>query len=141
MNGLHLVLRHERQKVNRIVMTSEKNGELSSREAAAQKFRFRFLQLSSGGFLNLQPDYNTAKKNIFQRLKELEDRIMYLESVSPDLFIQPGPRMPPPREYINDEENLYEKYANWSIEEVENRIQYLTEKLRAKAAAKKHPPC
>ncbi|GFW70800.1 RNase H domain-containing protein [Trichonephila clavipes] len=30
MNGVHLALRHEGQKVNRIVMTSEKNGELSS---------------------------------------------------------------------------------------------------------------
>ncbi|GFV24628.1 hypothetical protein TNCV_1914851 [Trichonephila clavipes] len=55
MNGLHLALRHERQKVNHIVMTSEKNGELSSCEGVAQKFRFRFLQLSSGGFLNLHP--------------------------------------------------------------------------------------
>ncbi|GFV48243.1 hypothetical protein TNCV_501811 [Trichonephila clavipes] len=54
MNGVHLALRHEGQKVNRIVMTSERNGELSSREGVVQKFRFRFLQLSSGGFLNLQ---------------------------------------------------------------------------------------
>ncbi|GFY49909.1 MAP3K12-binding inhibitory protein 1 [Trichonephila inaurata madagascariensis] len=83
---------------------------------------------------------DTAKKNIFQRLKELEDRIMYLESISPDLFIQPGPDMPPPKEYINEEENLYEKYSSWSIEEIENRIKYLTEKLRAKAATKKHSP-
>ncbi|GFT06194.1 uncharacterized protein TNCV_1595911 [Trichonephila clavipes] len=55
MNGLDLALRHEKQKVNRIGMTSEENGELSSREGVAQKFRFRFLQLSSGGFLNLHP--------------------------------------------------------------------------------------
>ncbi|GFU23878.1 hypothetical protein TNCV_3331571 [Trichonephila clavipes] len=55
MNGVHLELRHERQKVNRIVMTSERNGELSSREGVVQTFRFRFLQLSSGRFLNLHP--------------------------------------------------------------------------------------
>ncbi|GFX57754.1 hypothetical protein TNCV_1495151 [Trichonephila clavipes] len=53
MNGVHLALRHEGQKANRIVMTSKRNGELSSREGVVQKFRFRFLQLSSGGFLNL----------------------------------------------------------------------------------------
>ncbi|GFT36207.1 hypothetical protein TNCV_4778391 [Trichonephila clavipes] len=55
MNGVHLALRHEGEKVNRIVMTSEKNCELSFREGVVQKFRFRFLQLFSGGFLNLHP--------------------------------------------------------------------------------------
>ncbi|GFX91822.1 hypothetical protein TNCV_3530211 [Trichonephila clavipes] len=56
MNGVHLALRHEGQKVNRIVMTSERMANcVSSREGVVQKFRFRFLQLSSGGFLNLHP--------------------------------------------------------------------------------------
>ncbi|PRD28981.1 UNVERIFIED_CONTAM: hypothetical protein NCL1_30793 [Trichonephila clavipes] len=40
INGLYLALRHEKQKVNLIVMTAEKHDELSSREGVAQSFGF-----------------------------------------------------------------------------------------------------
>ncbi|GFQ72064.1 MAP3K12-binding inhibitory protein 1 [Trichonephila clavata] len=83
----------------------------------------------------------TSKMNIFQKLQELEDRILYLEQISPESFNLPGPEMPPPKEDVSEEEDVYDQYANWTIEEVENRIQYLTERLRARAAARKHPPC
>ncbi|GFU10834.1 hypothetical protein TNCV_3278591 [Trichonephila clavipes] len=55
MNGVHLALRHEGKKVNRIVMTSERMANCPPVKKWSKKFRFRFLQLSSGGFLNLHP--------------------------------------------------------------------------------------
>ncbi|GFQ66245.1 MAP3K12-binding inhibitory protein 1 [Trichonephila clavata] len=38
--------------------------------------------------LKLKKD-STVKKNVFQRLKEVEDRILYLEGTSPEFFISP----------------------------------------------------
>ncbi|GFS67922.1 hypothetical protein TNCV_1361781 [Trichonephila clavipes] len=52
MNGVHLAVRHEGQKVNRIVMTSERMANCPPVKEWSKSFA-RFLQLSSGGFLNL----------------------------------------------------------------------------------------
>ncbi|GFS45904.1 MAP3K12-binding inhibitory protein 1 [Nephila pilipes] len=73
----------------------------------------------------------TVKKNVFERIKELEDRILYLEGLSPDYFNLPGPSYVPPRKNTTELEN---QYSNWSIDDIQKRIRYLRESLKAQSS-------
>lgn len=92
--------------------------------------------LSMESHLKLKSD-ETVKKNFFQRIKELEDRILYLEGICPDYFNLPTTNYESTKKQnVSAREKMY---SNWSIDDVQRRIQFLRESLRAKSAAIKTP--
>ncbi|PRD28045.1 UNVERIFIED_CONTAM: MAP3K12-binding inhibitory protein 1 [Trichonephila clavipes] len=95
--------------------------------------------------VHLKLKESTVKKNIFQRIKELEDRILYLEGTTPELLISPSTsnESPPPKKQNTDKyavkrEAETDKYDNWSIDDVQRRIDFLTESLKSKYPAAKN---
>ncbi|KAG8192906.1 hypothetical protein JTE90_025615 [Oedothorax gibbosus] len=90
--------------------------------------------LSMEAHLNLKAD-STIRNSLFQRIKLLEDRILYLEGISPDYLQLSGTNCASPKK-----KNIQEKekaYSNWSIDDIQKRILSLKESLKAKASVKK----
>ncbi|GFS96755.1 MAP3K12-binding inhibitory protein 1 [Nephila pilipes] len=86
--------------------------------------------------LKLQSD-STVKKNIFQKMKELEDRILYLEGVSPDYFNFHGlNNKSPKKQKISEKEKVF---SNWSIDDVQKRIELLNESLKPNSDVTEKP--
>ncbi|GFQ66780.1 zinc finger MYM-type protein 6 [Trichonephila clavata] len=89
--------------------------------------------------IQIDESCDISKKAILicYRLKEVEDRILYLEGTSPEFFISPSASDElPPRKKQNTSEK--DKFANWSIDDVQRRIDFLTESLKSKYPAVKN---
>ncbi|KAH6926978.1 hypothetical protein HPB50_024353 [Hyalomma asiaticum] len=75
--------------------------------------------------------------DVYARLKQLEDRILYLEGISPDYFSTPVySASPAKRSHSNDASRQYE---DWSLAQIESRIDLLKSRLREKAEATSEP--
>ncbi|GIY67428.1 MAP3K12-binding inhibitory protein 1 [Caerostris extrusa] len=86
--------------------------------------------------LKIETD-NKIKNNIYQRLKKLEDKILYLEGISPEYFNLSPPNMSSKKQNITEKEKMY---SNWTVDDIQKRIQALTESLKSKNNIKKEPP-
>lgn len=75
--------------------------------------------------------------DVYARLKQLEDRILYLEGISPDYFSTPVySASPAKRSHSNDASRQYE---DWSLAQIESRIDLLKSRLREKSEAASEP--
>ncbi|KAL1444532.1 hypothetical protein MTO96_045505 [Rhipicephalus appendiculatus] len=75
--------------------------------------------------------------DVYARLKQLEDRILYLEGISPDYFSTTAHSAPPAqRSWSSDTSRQYE---DWSLAQIESRIDLLKSRLREKAEAASEP--
>ncbi|XP_013386538.1 MAP3K12-binding inhibitory protein 1 [Lingula anatina] len=69
--------------------------------------------------------------DVFQRLKKLEERILYLESISPEYF-QKNIQQPKRRKENEPRTKMYGEWQNLSIPDIDRRIKELSEKLQSK---------
>ncbi|GBM80509.1 MAP3K12-binding inhibitory protein 1 [Araneus ventricosus] len=84
--------------------------------------------------LKLKSD-SSMRNSIFQRIKQLEDRILFLEGISPDYFHLSGPNYSSAnKKSISEKEKVY---SNWNVDDIQKRIQSLKESLKLKSVVKK----
>ncbi|XP_042896334.1 MAP3K12-binding inhibitory protein 1 [Parasteatoda tepidariorum] len=70
-------------------------------------------------------------KTAFQRIKALEDKILYLEGMSPEYFNLSGASYTSPKKKMDQE--IEKLYSNWSVDDIQKRIQALKETLKSKS--------
>ncbi|XP_055945327.1 MAP3K12-binding inhibitory protein 1-like [Argiope bruennichi] len=86
--------------------------------------------------LKLKSD-SSMRNSIFQRIKKLEDRILFLEGISPDYFHLSAPNYSSAnKKSISEKEKVY---SNWNVDDIQKRIQALKESLKMKSVVKKEP--
>ncbi|GBO05747.1 hypothetical protein AVEN_31004-1, partial [Araneus ventricosus] len=74
---------------------------------------------------------SSMRNSIFQRIKQLEDRILFLEGISPDYFHLSGPNYSSAnKKSISEKEKVY---SNWNVDDIQKRIQSLKESLKLKS--------
>ncbi|CAL1270468.1 unnamed protein product [Larinioides sclopetarius] len=84
--------------------------------------------------LKLKSD-SSMRNSIFQRIKQLEDRILFLEGISPDYFHLSGPNYSSAnKKSISEKEKVY---SNWNVDDIQKRIQSLKETLKLKSCGEK----
>lgn len=84
--------------------------------------------------LKIKTGHKMAKSDVFSRLKQLEERILYLEGISPEYFDH---SIPPPKQ--RKVERLVKRETNieqdLSIAEIDAKIEALKEKLKRKSVS------
>lgn len=75
--------------------------------------------------------------DVYARLKQLEDRILYLEGISPDYFSTTAHSAPPAQRSRSSDTSR--KYEDWSLAQIESRIDLLKSRLREKTEASSEP--
>ncbi|XP_029844603.2 MAP3K12-binding inhibitory protein 1 isoform X1 [Ixodes scapularis] len=81
----------------------------------------------------------SVPQDVYVRIKQLEDRILYLEGISPDYFMSSstqGAGAAEPRRASGDTSRHYD---DWSMSEIENRISLLQTRLREKVQDASEP--
>lgn len=73
----------------------------------------------------------SSKSDVFSRLKSLEERILFLESLSPEYFSS-GP--PPPKRHRSEVRKSETPDEEMSLSEIDSRIQALKESLLRRSA-------
>ncbi|XP_075555803.1 MAP3K12-binding inhibitory protein 1-like isoform X2 [Dermacentor variabilis] len=75
--------------------------------------------------------------DVYARLKQLEDRILYLEGISPDYFSTTAHMAPSAQ--ASQSSDVSRQYEDWSMSQIESRINLLQSRLREKAEAASEP--
>lgn len=75
--------------------------------------------------------------DVYARLKQLEDRILYLEGISPDYFSTTAHMVPSAQ--ASQSSDTLRQYEDWSMSQIESRINLLQSRLREKAEAASEP--
>ncbi|XP_049526192.1 MAP3K12-binding inhibitory protein 1-like isoform X4 [Dermacentor silvarum] len=75
--------------------------------------------------------------DVYARLKQLEDRILYLEGISPDYFSVTAHSAPSAQ--ASQSGDTSRQYEDWSMSQIESRINLLQSRLREKAEAASEP--
>uniref|UniRef100_A0A023FJ10 Putative map3k12-binding inhibitory protein 1 n=1 Tax=Amblyomma cajennense TaxID=34607 RepID=A0A023FJ10_AMBCJ len=75
--------------------------------------------------------------DVYTRIKQLEDRILYLEGISPDYFSTSAHSASAPQD--SPSADAAKQYDDWSMSQIENRISLLQSRLREKAEAASEP--
>ncbi|XP_054713292.1 MAP3K12-binding inhibitory protein 1-like isoform X2 [Uloborus diversus] len=78
---------------------------------------------------------SSLRHSIFQRLKNLEDRILFLEGISPEYFHFSGPKDSSPKKKTDSEKDKL--YSNWSVDDLQKRIKHLQKSLKSKSVQSK----
>lgn len=75
--------------------------------------------------------------DVYTRIKQLEDRILYLEGISPDYFSSSAHSASAPQD--SPSADAARQYDDWSMSQIENRISLLQSRLREKAETASEP--
>lgn len=84
---------------------------------------------------HLKLDRREQRTDLFSRVKKMEERILYLESLSPEYF-RGGIPVPQSRKRKRIEDNIsirYQDLQNMDVADIDERIHILRESLRRKA--------
>ncbi|KAK3092576.1 hypothetical protein FSP39_004566 [Pinctada imbricata] len=73
------------------------------------------------------------KQDVFSRLKKLEERILYLESLSPEYFDDRFLPVPKRKKIENSSSGLFSNHSDLSMSEIDSKMQQLKDELRLKA--------
>lgn len=68
----------------------------------------------------------SVPQDVYARIKQLEDRILYLEGISPDYFAGAATT----KQENRQKSSILQQYEDWSMSQIENRIQTLQNKLK-----------
>lgn len=80
---------------------------------------------------------HVVPQDVYARIKQLEDRILYLEGISPDYFSSSAHSASAAQ--ASQSREAARQYDDWSMSQIESRISLLQSRLREKAEAASEP--
>lgn len=81
----------------------------------------------------------SVPQDVYERIKQLEDRILYLEGISPDYFVSSAQGATTGAETRHTSGEAPRLYDDWTMSEIESRISLLQSRLKEKAQDASEP--
>lgn len=112
-------------------MKKEVDEEVNAPDVSLEAIQERLQNMESHLKLKSDP---SLRCNVFERMKQLEDRILFLEGISPDYFHLTASKFSSQKKKSDEKEKIYQ---NWSVDDIQKRIQALKENLKSKSGQDK----